>query len=245
MSGIVRYPAANAFAQFLDAPDSVYGSGSDGSVTLSSNTTLASDKFYFNLTLSSNVILNTNGYRLFVKNILTLNDGSTIGVFANTGYDTTTGFSGSGSISGGGGSGQSVTNSLGGNSATHTATAPSSSAGGTGDKTTESGYWYQPFQAIKGYAITASQTTPLFLRGGAGGASGAGGGVLIIASRYISPPVVGTSNFVARGASGTGGGGGGVVLAISTHAALPSGISTNVTGGTSCEAGSVIYLQQV
>lgn len=245
MTSIKRYPELDQFAQFIDAPDSVYGSGSDGSVTLSSNTTLTSDKFYFNLTLNSNVILNTNGYRLFVKNILTLNNGSIIGVFANSGYDTTIGFDGSGSIAGGGAIGQGVTNSLGGNSATQTATAPSVSSGGTGDKTTQSGYWYQPFQAVKGYAVTATQTTPLFLKGGAGGTSGSGGGVLLVCSRYISTPISGNGSFVAKGTSGSGGGGGGVVLVISTHATLPSEITTDVTGGTSCESGKVIYLQQV
>lgn len=245
MSGIVRYPAANAFAQFLDAPDSVYGSGADGSVTISSNTTLTSDRFYYNLTINANTVLNTNGYRVFVKNILTLNSNSTIGVGTANTYSMTTGFSGSGSIAGGGGAGQAVTNSLGGNSASQSATAPSAAAGGTGDKTTQSGYWYQPFQAVRGYAITASQTTPLFLRGGAGGASGAGGGVLLIAARYISPSQSGVSFMRATGASGSGGGGGGIILVISTHAVLPSGITTDVSGGTSCESGRVVYLQQV
>lgn len=245
MPGISRFPTANAFAQFLDAPDSVYGAGTDGSVTISSNTTLTSDMFYYNLTVNANTVLNTAGYRIFVKNILTLNANSTIGVGTANNYSMTTGFSGSGSISGGGGSTQSVTNSLGGNSASQSATAPTASAGGTGDKVTQSGYWYQPFQAVKGYAVTASQTTPLFLRGGAGGSSGAGGGVLLLSARYISPSQAGVSYIKATGASGAGGGGGGVILVISTHAVLPSGITTDVSGGTSCEAGKVIYLQQV
>lgn len=243
MSGISRYPTANAFAQFIDAPDSVYGSGSDGSVTISSNTTLTSDKFYYNLTINSNVVLNTAGYRLFVKNILTLGSNSTIGVGTANTYSMDTGFSGSGSIQGGGSVNSSVTNSLGGNSASQTATAPTASAGGTGDKVTTSGYWYQPTQAVKGYAITASQTTPLFLRGGAGGSGGAGGGVVILSSRYISSQ--GACSIKSQGASGAGGGGGGVILIVSTHAVLPGLITTSVTGGTSCESGKVIYLQQV
>jgi hypothetical protein len=242
MSGIIRYPAANAFLQFLDAPDSTYGSGSDGSVTISSNTTLTSDKFYYNLTINANTVLNTAGYRIFVKNILTLNSGSVVGVAANS-YVMNTGFSGSGSISGGGAPGQAVTNSLGGNSASQSATAPSASAGGTGDKITQSGYWYQPSQAVKGYAVTATQTTPLFLKGGAGGASGSGGGVMIIAARYIS--VNDTATFSANGAAGSGGGGGGVIVVVSTHAILPVSIATYVAGGTSCESGNVLYLQLV
>jgi hypothetical protein len=242
MAGIERFPAANAFASFIDAADSVYGTGSDGSVTISSNTTLTSDVYYYNLTVNSDVVLNTAGYRVFVKNILTLNSNSTIGVGTANNYSMTTGFSGSGSISGGGGLSGAVTNSLGGNSATQTATVPSVAQGGTGDKTTTSGYWYQPTQSVQGYVINASNTTPLFLRGGAGGSSGVGGGVVIIGARYISAT---SANIKATGAAGANGGGGGVIILVSTHASIPSGITTDVTGGTSCVAGTVIYSQLV
>ena len=240
MAGIDRFPQANALASFIDAPDPIYGSGSDGTTTISSNTTLTSDKYYYNLTVNSNVVLNTGGYRLFVKNILTLQSNSTIGF--------TTGSSATGSIAGGGAINNAttspVTNSLGGNSASYGATAPTAAAGGTGDKTTQSGYWYQPTLSIKGYAVTASQTTPLFLRGGAGGTSGAGGGVVIIASRYISVSS-GTAYIKAPGTAGSGGGGGGVIILVSTTATIPSGVSTDVTGGTGCQNGTVIYSQLV
>jgi hypothetical protein len=242
MTGFSRFPKLNPFESFIDAPDSVYGSGSDGIVTISSNTTLTSDKYYYNLTVDSNIVLNTNGYRVFVKNVLTLNGNSTIGF--------TTGSSVSGSIAGGGSVNQSVTNSLGGNSATQTATPPTTASGGTGVKpdssnsATLTGYWYQPTQAVKGYTVTASQTTPLFLRGGAGGSGGSGGGVVIIASRYIAS-AGGTSYIKAPGTSGGGGGGGGVIIIISATPSLPLSISTDVTGGTSCANGTVIYSQLV
>ena len=242
MAGLERYPALNAFSSFIDAADSVYGTGSDGSVTISANTTLTSDRFYYNLTVDSNVVLNTAGYRVFVKNLLTLSSNSTIGVGTANTYTMNTGFSGTGSIQGGGGISGAVTNSLGGNSATQTATVPSVAQGGTGDKTTTSGYWYQPTQSIKGYVINASNTTPLFLRGGAGGANGVGGGVLIIGARYVSAT---SADIKAAGATGAGGGGGGVIILVSTYASIPSGITTDVTGGTSCVAGSVIYSQLV
>jgi len=249
MSGFTRFPIANAFASFIDSPDSIYGTGSDGSVTISANTTLTNDMFYQNLTINSDVVLNTAGYRVFVKNLLTLNSNSTIGVGTANTYTMTTGFSGSGSISGGGGTNIAVTNSLGGNSATQTATVPSVAQGGTGVKpdlansATLTGYWYQPTQSVKGYVLNASNTTPLFLRGGAGGTGGPGGGVLIIASRYVSPTA--TSYFKATGLSGGGGGGGGVIIVVSSTATLPSGITTDVTGGTSCINGTVIYSQLV
>lgn len=238
MVSINKYPAANTFASFIDAPDPVYGSGSDGSVTISTNTTLSSDKYYYNLEVNANTNLITNGYRVFVKNLLTLHNGSLIGF--------TTGSSANGSIAGGGANSTAVTNSLGGNSATQGATAPTAANGGTGDKTTQSGYWYQPTQAIKGYVVTASQTTPLFLRGGAGGSAGAGGGVVILAARYISCDAT-TSNasISAPGVAGTNGGGGGVVIIVSAQAALPANVSTNVAGGTGCQNGTVIYSQLI
>jgi len=242
MTGIARYPTLNAFASFVDAADSVYGTGSDGSVTISANTTLTSDKFYYNLSVDSNVVLNTAGYRVFVKNLLTLSSNSTIGVGTANTYTMTTGFSGVGSIRGGGGISGAVANSLGGNSATQTALVPTVAQGGTGDKTTQSAYYYQPIHSIKGYVINASNTTPAFLYGGAGGSAGVGGGVVIIGARYISAT---SANIKATGATGANGGGGGVIILVSTHATLPTGITTDVTGGTSCVAGTVIYSQLV
>lgn len=67
--------------------DSVYGQGTDGDVTISSNTTLTSDKYYNNLTVDNNTTLLTNGYRIFVKGTLT-NNGY-IGVGTNTGGEPT------------------------------------------------------------------------------------------------------------------------------------------------------------
>ena len=106
MPGIARYPAANALANFLDSPDSTYGTGMDGSVTLDGTTTILSmapsssvytmtrDIYCYNLTINANVTLKTAGYRLFVKNLLTLGASSVIGF--------TTGFSTAGSIAQGG-----------------------------------------------------------------------------------------------------------------------------------------------
>jgi hypothetical protein len=238
MTGISKFPASNAFASFIDAADPVYGTGSDGSVTISVNTTLSSDKYYYNLEISANTNLITAGYRVFVKNLLTLRNGSLIGF--------TTGSNANGSISGGGAANTAVTNSLGGNSATQVAAVPTVSNGGTGDKTTQSGYWYQPTQSSKGYVVTATQTTPLFLRGGAGGASGAGGGVVILNARYISCDAnTINASISAPGTAGSGGGGGGVIVITSAQASLPANVSTNVAGGTSCVAGTVIYSQLV
>lgn len=231
---------------FLDAPDPVYGSAADGSQTLDGSTTILSmapsssvytatrDLFFYNLTISGGVRLNPGGYRIFVQNILTLGNGSVIGY--------TTGFSTAGSIQQGGATATAVAHSLGGSSATQNAAAPTAETGGTN-------YYYQPFQAIRGYSITGSSTTPTFLRGGAGGAgvggaSGAGGGVVILAARYITV-ASGTAYIKAPGTAGSGGGGGGAIIIVSSAAALNSGVTTDVTGGTGCSSGTVIYSQVV
>jgi hypothetical protein len=125
-----------------------------------------------------------------------------------------------------------VTHSLGGNAtATYTATAPTAALGGAN-------YFKQPLQAINGYSITASGG-PTFLRGGAGSTAQAGGGVVILAARYISGPSSGTGYIKAPGTSPAGGG---VILIVSSASALPATVSTDVTGAN---AGTVNYIQQV
>ena len=213
-------------ATYLNLPDPIYGTGADGDVTISADTTLTSDKFYRNLTLGA-FTLNPGGYRIFVQNVLTLASGSRIGY--------TTGFTTAGTLAQGGAINTAVTHSLGGASGAQTATAPTAALGG-------SDYYKQPFQAIRGWAVTASSTTPTFLRGGAGGTSGAGGGVVLISARYITVSS-GSATFSAPGTSGSGGGGGGVILVVSSAATLNAGVTTDVTGGTSASAGNVYYMQ--
>lgn len=216
-----------ATATYLNLPDPVYGTGIDGNFTMSSNTSLTSDVFYNNLTIADGIQLTPNGYRVFVRNILTLGPNSVIG--------HSTGYSAAGTIAQGGATATAVTNSLGGASATQTATVPTAALGGAN-------YFKQPLQAIRGWAVTAASTTPTFLIGGAGGASGPGGAVLIISARYITV-TSGTAFFKAPGTAGAGGGGGGVILVVSSAASLNSSVTTDVTGGTGCSAGTVNYMQ--
>ena len=214
-------------ASFLNLPDPVYGTGADGDVTISTNTTLTRDQNYRNLNIDGGITLNPGGYRIFVQNVLTLNASSIIGF--------TTGFTTAGTLAQGGAIATAVTNSLGGSSGAQTATVPTAELGG-------SLYYQQPFQAIRGWAVTAASPTPTFLRGGAGGASGAGGGVVLIAARYITV-VSGTATFSAPGTPGTDGGGGGVILIVSSASTLNAGVTTDVTGGTGASAGTVNYMQ--
>jgi hypothetical protein len=227
--------APDPMAQFLDAADPIYGTGVDGSVTLdgaatilgmepsSNKYTMTADAYFHNLTISDSVHLQPNGYRIFVKNILTLGSGSRIGF--------TTGFATAGSIGAGGAIATAVTHGLGGASATQGVTAPIAGLGGAN-------YYKITHQAVRGWAVSASSTTPVFLQGGAGGVGQAGGGVVILAARYITV----ASGTATISAPATAPAGGGVVLIVSSHSVLPAGVSTDVTGQN---PGTVNYMQLV
>lgn len=233
MPGILRYPST---ATYVDSADSVYGTGMDGDAVLDGSTTvlgmapsssvysMTRDMYFDDLTLNTSVRLAPNGYRIFVKNVLTF-----AGANATIGF--TTGYSTAGSIQQGGAATTAVTHSLGGSATGYTATAPTAALGG-------SEYFKIPHQAILGYSITASGG-PTFLRGGAGGSGQAGGGIVILSARYIAGPASGTAYIKAPGSAPAGGG---VILVISSGAELPSSISTDVTGQNS---GTYNYMQLV
>ena len=245
MSAFAKY-GSNALAEFLDAPDVAYGTGDDGSVVFDGSSTvlgltpsssiysMTRDLYCYDLELASNVSLQPNGYRIFVKNILTLNDGSVIG------WPTATGWSTVGTLAQGGALQTQVTNSLGGDGAggTYTATPPSAALGGPK-------YYEQPHQAIKGYSITASGG-PTYLTGGGGGsvAPGLGGGVIVLAARYIACAATST-NAVIRAEGGASNAGGGVILVVSTEPALPSNVSTSVVGNGNGSNGTYKFMQLV
>lgn len=91
MSGISRYNVTSSLSNFLDAPDSIYGTGMDGDAVLNGSSTvlgmipvsnvysMTSDLYFDDLTIGNNVRLAPNGYRIFVKNTLSLGTNSTIG----------------------------------------------------------------------------------------------------------------------------------------------------------------------
>lgn len=86
----------------------IFGDGSDGEGTISTNSSLTRDFFYNNLTIDSSAILNTNGFRLFVKGDLIIKSGSSISVNGNDGADGNDGPAG-----GAGGSGGAAAHSSG------------------------------------------------------------------------------------------------------------------------------------
>jgi len=97
-----------------------FGDGSDGDVTLSSDTTLTRDMYYNNLTIDSGVTLNPNGYRIFVKGTLTNN-----GTIARNGNN-------GGNGGNGGGCGGNGGNGGGGGAALPAGTIKGSPAGANG-----------------------------------------------------------------------------------------------------------------
>jgi hypothetical protein len=223
-------------AYFNESVDSVYGTGADGDAVLDGTTTVLSmapsssvysmtrDMYFNDLTINASVRLAPNGYRIFVKGTLKfMGNNSTVGF--------TTGFATAGSIAQGGGILEAVLHSLGGAATGVLATLPTAALGG-------SNYFKIPRQAVTGYSVTASGG-PTFLRGGAGGTAQAGGGVVIVAARYISGPASGTAYIKAPGTAPAGGG---VILIVSSAETLAAGITTDVTGQN---AGTVYYMSQV
>lgn len=66
--------------------DKIFGAGSDGTVTISTNTSLSRDMYYANLTVNSSITLFTNGFKVFVSGTLTNN--GTIGMPKGTAQTT-------------------------------------------------------------------------------------------------------------------------------------------------------------
>lgn len=202
-------------------PDEIYGSGQDGSVIISVNTTLTRDMYYNYLTINDGIHLNTAGYRVFVRNTLSFSSNAanqaTTSIGLKNGSSTTATLKGGSTVA--------ATNSLGGASASYTVTAP-----------TVSGYFNLARNAVQGYMLHASQTTPLFLQGGAGDGTNPGGGVTIVSARKINGYGTIYATGYNNGSSNTTGGG--VVVYVSQAARNPSNIVLSVSGyatGTALE----------
>lgn len=241
--------------------DEVYGNGIDGTVIIASSTSLARDMYYENLTVNSGISLNTNGYKVFVKNTLTIN--GTLGISSGTSVPA-------GTVIGTTPVAQSTTDSLGGNAAgaTYTATQMSSSVLQTIEAIVGGGVFYTP----------ADTYFPTIVKGGAGGGNGAAGTVTpaaagsgagagsvgatgTLALRFVgqsggpgaagSPGTNGAAGSTPPAASaGIGGIGGGVVFIAAKYIAgsgsivsqgqnaVAGGPAATGTGATSGSAGS-------
>lgn len=189
--------------------DSVYGTGSDGTVVIASNTSLSRDMYYNNLTINVGTMLNTNGFKVFVKGTLTLNGNIGVGSGDTANTNTVSGQT----------SGQTSTNvSLGGNAFGNTYTASSISTDLLKDIST----------AVLGYYIDASSNTKV-ISGGAGGNVGNVG--------TVTPGAAGTRTPGANG-TGAGAGGAGTLNRNTLAPGGPGSAGSNGVAGSTPPAAS-------
>jgi hypothetical protein len=200
------------FESFDVIPDSIYGSGADGNVTISSNTTLTRDMNYNNLTINDGIHLDTAGYRVFVRNKLMLS--ATSSNQATTSIGRKNGASTNGTLKGG--VTGNATDSVGGAGNGTSATAPSEGLE----------YFNHPDIAISGVIIHAGNTTPSPIYGGSGDTTNAGGGIVVLCARKIT----GYGTVYATGhTSGSYTTGGGAIFLVSQSIPL-TGLATDVSG---------------
>lgn len=132
----------------------VYGPGTDGDVIITGQVTLSRDMFYNNLTILANAQLDTNGYRVFVKDTLYLVDStSVIGRLSEKSI--------AGTLLGGAISGIKASDTLGGDGGLN-----------PGENFFGEAEFYNFSQAIAGYKFDSVRNTLRFLMGGSGGKPG-------------------------------------------------------------------------
>ena len=215
----------------------VFGNGEDGDVTISADTSLSEDMYYNNLTIDAGKTLNPNGWRVFVKNTLTLNGD--LGI-----KESVTSVS-AGSLSGTVDVGQSVADGLGG-AGEPDGYEPGFTFSGSGSVTSSLGVTASDFYDLRA-AINAYQRRGgdfLRVKGGAGGGTGADGvGGAGAAGNW--PPNANTvgapggKGSAGTGGSGGGGGrGGGVVMLAARVISGEGGIYSEGGAGVAGTAGS-------
>lgn len=213
--------------------DDVYGTGLDGNVTISVNTSLSGDMYYNNLTINSGIVLNPNGFRVFVKNTLTVNGTLGIGSGVTVSPGTVSGTSGIGVV---------PTFSIGGNAQASTSL------------TLANTYVLNNIESAIRAADVSNAGTVQPITGGAGGVSGAAGTVTPAGSggtggaggagHLVKPAgqsgadgTAGTNGTPGTtppaAAAGVGGKGSGVVVVIAKTIAGTGSIVANGETGTS------------
>ena len=213
---------------------SVFGDGADGNVTVTGTVTLTQDALYKNLTVESGGLVETNGYKIFVKDLLTVR-----GTIRNKGVDATD-FTGASEPPGvtvdgarpgnNGGFGNSNGSNGNLNAFRVTIGAPAGKGGDAGAFTGgvgDFGAGFDPNDIEDGrtsaylYDVArpaaTGQDLPKTLSGGHGGGGGAssggtfgggggsGGGVIVISARHVK---VGSAGLITApgGAGGPGSG---------------------------------------
>ncbi|MFA7141681.1 MAG: hypothetical protein WC157_00045 [Candidatus Paceibacterota bacterium] len=152
-----------------------FGSGIDGDVVITGNTTLNKDMEYRNLTINSGATLNPNGWRVFVSGTLTINSGGKISRDGNNG-DNASGKNRSYSYGGT----ALATNRVGGSAKGGRCTFGCSASGGCIHRCNDGGN--EADNGEFGYGGKGGYV------GGEGGAGGTGNNTNIILREHIDPP---------------------------------------------------------
>ena len=189
----------------------IFGNGEDGDVTITTDTSLTEDMYYSNLTVNTGATLNPNGFRVFVKNTLTLTGD--IGVKDSVSSVTT------GSLEGTVGVGASITDGLGG-AGEPDGFVPGYTFTGSGAVNSSVGVAANDFYDLRDAINAYKQRGSSFIRvkGGAGGGTGADGvsGAGAAGSSPTNSTTIGApggkGSAGTGGTGGTGGRGGGVVM---------------------------------
>lgn len=237
----------------------IYGDGSDGNVTISSNTALTRDMYYDTLTVDATFTLDTAGFIIYCKTEAIINgfiaasglnaSGATGG--AAVGPSGTLGVNSSAGASGGTGAGSAAsarTNSLGASGGA--GGAGSGGAGGAGGTASAPLASEGGAQALKATPIASlvrrKNSTFSVFTGGAGGGSGGGdganagggGGSGAVALALFAKAISGSGALSAIGGNGAngvagnaGGGGGGGGGAIITVAQTSDAVTRSAAGG--------------
>ncbi|MBT6199008.1 MAG: hypothetical protein HOI21_00545 [Bacteroidetes Order II. Incertae sedis bacterium] len=224
--------------------DLIFGHGGDGDVTITTNTSLTEDKYYGNLTINSGKVLNPNGFRVFVKNTLTLNGD--LGVKEDATSVST------GSLEGTVAVGQNVVDGLGG-SGEPDGYVPGYTFSSSGSVTSSVGVTVPDFYDLRDAINAYKQRGSDFIRvkGGAGGGTGADGISGAGADGSMGPgasnphpnyQTVGAAGGKgSTGVAGTGGGGGrgsAVVMVSARQITGSGGLYSEGGAGVSGTAGT-------
>lgn len=219
LNGLVRINSKDVVQKIGN--DIYYGTGSDGNVVVSSNTSITRDMYYQNLTINNGSHLNTNGYRVFVSNTITIN--GTIGVGASDGAISNGTVAGTTPIQ------TNISWGIGGNAFgnTYTVNSSNSSISQARLKDIEN-------LVMAGFVTTTG--TIQMVQGGAGGASGAAG---TVTPATAGNPGSAGSNGNAGGSGGAGNpGGAGGAGTLDRNTLAPGGPGSAGNPGTSGTSGN-------
>jgi hypothetical protein len=235
--------------------EDIFGDGSDGAATISSNTSLTADMHYTNLTVDATFTLDAAGFRIFVSGVLTVN--GTIARDGNAGTNGATaagiGAGGAGGAGGAalatgslygaaagvaGGNGEPLTSNTGTNGTSLAKCMGSAgSAGGIGGDPTGGGFaagsagaktgtvFNKPTSVIGAFMLYDIFPAADNLRSSAGSGSGSGGG------------------WRGAGSNGAGGGGGsgssgGIVAVYAREIIIGAAGIIRANGGAGGDGGS-------